>query len=155
MIRLTTGVDDFLPIVSLVSTQLRIADNVPYRVYEIDNSSWSREYNYQHSLKRRCASLTSLEAMEVKELRRASSILLVAANSSDGDLAISTSHGTIDSTNLIVTEHEFLFRFFNPDQSFSISDQSGINCANWILDPVGRNKSSCYVHTTRRGLVHF
>ena len=67
--------------------------------------------------------------MEVKELRRASSILLVAANSSDGDLAISTSHGTIDSTNLIVTGLEFLFRFFNPDQSFSQSDQNGTDCA--------------------------
>ena len=35
-------------------------------------------------------------------------------------------HGTVDSTSLIVTEHEFLFQFFNLDQSFSQSDQSGI-----------------------------
>ena len=38
-------------------------------------------------------------------------------------------HGTIDSTTLNVTGHEFLFRFFYPDQSFSPSDQSGIDCA--------------------------
>ena len=37
--------------------------------------------------------------------------------------------GTIDSTNLIVTELKFLFQVFNPDQSFSESSQSGIDCA--------------------------
>ena len=30
--------------------------------------------------------------------------------------------GKINSTTLIVTEHEFLFRFFSPDQSFSQSE---------------------------------
>ena len=39
-------------------------------------------------------------------------------------------HGTFDSTSLIVTEHEFLFQFFNLDQSFSKSDQSGID---WVM----------------------
>ena len=38
-------------------------------------------------------------------------------------------HGTVDSTSLIVIEHEFLFQFFNLDQSFSQSDQSGIDWA--------------------------
>ena len=33
-----------------------------------------------------------------------------------------------NSTTLIVTEHEFLFRFFSPDQSFS---QSGNNFASY------------------------
>ena len=40
-----------------------------------------------------------------------------------------SSAGTIDSTSLSVTEREFLFRFFSPDQSFSQPDQSGIDCA--------------------------
>ena len=44
------------------------------------------------------------------------------------------SNGIIDSTAQSippVTEHEFQFRFFNPDQSFSQSDQSGIDCATY------------------------
>ena len=45
-------------------------------------------------------------------------------------------HGTIDSTILIVTEHKFIFRFFNPDQSFSQSDQSGIDCMCMSWDPL-------------------
>ena len=42
------------------------------------------------------------------------------------DLGSQYMPGTIDSTTLIVTEHEFLSVFFSPDQSFS---QSGTNFA--------------------------
>ena len=41
-------------------------------------------------------------------------------------------HDTIDSTTLIITRHEFLFRIFSLDQSFS---QSGTDFAVVLILP--------------------
>ena len=56
-----------------------------FRVCEVINHDDEHADHAQHSLKLRCASVTALELMEVKKLKRARSMLLLCAESSDDD----------------------------------------------------------------------
>ena len=55
-----------------------------YRVCEVIHADRNADH-FQHSLKLRCASVTALESMEVKKLKRAKLMLLLSADSSDDD----------------------------------------------------------------------
>ena len=65
-------------------------------------------------------------------------------------------HGTIDSATLIAPQHKFLFRFYNADQSFSESDQSGIDCAmQWDSNRPGPPSNFCtYTHSHPHTYTH-
>ena len=70
-----------------------------YRDCQIENRGDANGDHYQHSFKMRCASITSLEVMEVKRLRRASAMLLLvgqnladdSSSSEDGESAVQLS----------------------------------------------------------------
>ena len=64
-----------------------------YRERQVVNGAEGNGKNFQHSLKMRCASITSLEVMEVKRLRTAGSILLLSAQNSAEDSDASSDEG--------------------------------------------------------------